>query len=63
MGRPNMPGLIFGFNINVLLSLEGYFCREIGHEKKRNIVIILSYTKRNCLKLGRYAINLAIHLL
>ena len=58
-----MPGLIFGFNINVVLFLLGHFCGEIGDEKKRHFVIILSYSKGNCSKLGRYAINLAIHFL
>jgi hypothetical protein len=58
-----MPGLIFGFNINVVLLLLGHFCGEIGDEKKGYFVVILSYIKRNCSKLGRYAIDMAIHFL
>lgn len=58
-----MPGLIFGFNINVAFLIAGYFCGKISDEKTWNIVIILSYLKRNCAKLGGYAAYLAIHFL
>ena len=62
VGRPNIPGIIWGIGMKVILLILGYLRRRLSSLKKRVIKLESNFKFWIMSKLGRHGINMEIYL-